>query len=236
MKPIQKSPTNFGLNAIPKSAISRLFNGLLSLADAQSYAQMLAQDPWEFALRVTELRSFGLTSADFRWLLHAGYILVCPRTKPVARNGSARNHKIVIKDEWLVILRDDAGDEVRRCMGAFTNRTGGGQKRRIRRQDSISPSMRIRYEAERRELFVGKQLVKRFPATARNQAAILEGFQNDSWQMRIANPMRATAGKSRAQQLRDAVHDLNVGQKPRRLRFHSDEKGRSVWWEFISAH
>jgi hypothetical protein len=221
------------LDTIHENALPRLLKGLSSLADARLYAQMLKQNPWEFALQLFELRALGLTSADFRWLLHSGYILLRPQRKSAVVKEFGCFRGIEFKEEWLVILRDEAVEEVRRFLRPAADRKAGGGRPLILSNADASGRATVRFHAERRELFVGDRLVKRLPASARNQAAILEGFQTVSWQTRIANPLPAANSRRRAQQLRDTVHDLNAGQKPRRLRFHSDEKGRSIWWEFI---
>lgn len=55
---------------------------------------------------------------------------------------------------------------------------------------------------------------------------ILESFQARGWPKSIKNPL--TLGQH---QLHETISYLNEGIKPKRLRFHGQEGGRSIYWE-----
>src|SRR5262245_57533324 len=88
------------------------------------------------------------------------------------------------------------------------------------------------WDAIRRELRLGKRVVKRFRQPARNQETILAAFQEDGWPPRIDNPLPRKGDTQAVDRLHEAVKKLN--RAPRRLiRFLSDGNGLGILWEVI---
>ncbi len=55
-------------------ASSHLIAGLVQLLRALDYATDVGGDAWDFAVEIAELRSAGMTTSDFRWLVSKGFV------------------------------------------------------------------------------------------------------------------------------------------------------------------
>jgi hypothetical protein len=86
------------------------------------------------------------------------------------------------------------------------------------------------WDADRRELRLGKLVVKRFRQPAENQELILAAFEEDGWPPRIDNPLASDGDTDAVDRLHDAVKKLNR-QAKRLIRFRSDGRGTGVLWE-----
>ncbi|MGO9110091.1 MAG: hypothetical protein ACLP9L_12735 [Thermoguttaceae bacterium] len=53
---------------------SHLIAGLSLLLRAFDYATDIGVDVWDFAIEISELRSAGMTTSDFRWLVSKGFV------------------------------------------------------------------------------------------------------------------------------------------------------------------
>ncbi len=81
---------------------------------------------------------------------------------------------------------------------------------------------------DRRELWNGKQLCKRYRQLAGNQITILRAFEEEEWPHRIDDPLSGKAGKDHKRRLRDTVRSMNDGLK--HLRFECDGTGEGIIW------
>jgi hypothetical protein len=86
------------------------------------------------------------------------------------------------------------------------------------------------WDGERRELRMGKLVVKRFRQPAKNQELILAAFEEDSWPPRIDNPLSSNGDTDAVDRLHDAVKKLNR-QRKKLIHFRSDGRGLGVMWE-----
>ncbi len=77
------------------------------------------------------------------------------------------------------------------------------------------------------------QLLRQFRPDASNQRRILDAFEQQAWRNPLDNPLPRTDGIDRKQRLRQTIKRLNCGQKPPRIRFHTNRKGQ-IWWEAIT--
>lgn len=82
------------------------------------------------------------------------------------------------------------------------------------------------WEADCGRLKLGEVVVRKVRKlrTPTNVEKILDAFTAAGWPTSIPNPLG-----NDAQQLHEAVQSLNTGLFV--LRFHSQEGGRSIWWE-----
>src|SRR5271157_627243 len=53
---------------------SHLIAGLSQLLCAFDYATDVGRDVWDFAIEIAELRSAGMSTSDFRWLVSKGFV------------------------------------------------------------------------------------------------------------------------------------------------------------------
>lgn len=125
-------------------------------------------------------------------------------------------------------------DELRRIdasltAGEFDCRAAGGLP-------CLYPPATPRFDAERRELFVGDVRLHCFAAQAYNETMILASFEARSWPRRLYEPL----GKVKASNgryggwLKTAIYRLNQCQQPCLIRFHSYPSDRAAGWEWRS--
>jgi hypothetical protein len=98
-------------------------------------------------------------------------------------------------------------------------------------RDTTSPESknRPRWDKDRRELWFGKKLLKRFSGhSARNQVAILVSFEETGWAPRIDSPFP----RGETQKLKDAMRGLNKVTEGQGLRFRLNGAGdEGLCWE-----
>jgi hypothetical protein len=87
------------------------------------------------------------------------------------------------------------------------------------------------WDQDRRMLFFGGQLVKRFRWQAVNQEAILSAFQEEGWPTRIDDPLTPSQEIVAKRRLSDTIKCLNRGRANPLLRFGGDGTGEGVIWE-----
>jgi len=87
------------------------------------------------------------------------------------------------------------------------------------------------WDAERRELWFGGVLVKKFHNPAPCQEAILIEFQKEGWRSRIDNPLSRLPDKNPKTRLHNAVNALNRWHLAKMIRFRNDGHGTGVIWE-----
>jgi hypothetical protein len=224
-------------NAIPL----KLQHGLAAMLEAVNYAAATNRDRWEFAVEIGELRKLGLSENDLRFLVriqcveHASEITatgndhrrfrrtgdVCftRRTCFVLTSkgiAAANGHP----DEWA------AGNASVRCPAIRL--TLGSEPHGA---DQV-PS----WDTDRRTLFFGGQVVKRFRWRAINQEMILSAFQEEGWPARIDDPLCPSPSIDMKRRLSDTVKCLNRGQERRLLQFRGDGTGQGIQWEPSIPH
>jgi hypothetical protein len=98
------------------------------------------------------------------------------------------------------------------------------------------PPLTPTWDCERREIRMGKQLVKQFKLPSANQEMILAAFQEEGWPVRIDDPLPQLRELDPKRRLHDAIKGLNRHQKHRLIRFMGDGSGQGVRWEAITAN
>ena len=91
------------------------------------------------------------------------------------------------------------------------------------------------WDGERRELSVGRTVIKRFSVPAENQELILSAFQEEAWPAHLDDPLPPAPGLDCKRRLHSAIQCLNRNQKAPLLRFHGDGCGRGLLWERLSV-
>ena len=91
------------------------------------------------------------------------------------------------------------------------------------------------WDRERRELRMGRILIKRFCVPAENQEIVLSAFQEEAWPAHIDDPLPPAAEIEPKRRLHATIQRLNCNQKVRLLNFHGDGYGRGLCWERVSA-
>jgi hypothetical protein len=90
------------------------------------------------------------------------------------------------------------------------------------------------WDADRRQLHVGGQLVKWFRVPAASQEALLAAFEEESWPAHIDDPLPGVPDGVPKQRLNSAIKRLNDCQTNRLIHFHGDGRGEGVRWTLIA--
>jgi hypothetical protein len=91
------------------------------------------------------------------------------------------------------------------------------------------------WDRGRRELRIGRILIKRFCVPAENQEIVLSAFQEEAWPAHIDDPLPPAKEIDPKRRLHATIQRLNCNQKARLLHFHGDGYGRGICWERLSA-
>jgi hypothetical protein len=200
------------------------------LTRAHEYARQLRRPVWDFALEIEAFWYAGLTSNDLRWLVCQGYAEHgIERTAPGHEHRAFRKARHLRLDRRSCFVLTEAG-------AALTAR--GHPRPAFRawpeKADGDHPpgpqAGQPRWDADLRELWLGRELVKQFTRPARNQELILAAFQEEGWPARIDDPLPCHPDRDPVQCLHDAINRLNRHQNRPLLRFHGDGSGRGVRW------
>ena len=90
------------------------------------------------------------------------------------------------------------------------------------------PPPKPRWDAERRELYFGGALCKKFRQPAKNQEPILQSFEEEGWPSRIDDPLPGDPEADTRQRLADAVRALNA--KNAAILFELDGTSEGILW------
>lgn len=84
------------------------------------------------------------------------------------------------------------------------------------------------WDRRRRELRLGKTVIKEFVWPAPNQERILHAFQQAGWPNQIRDPLPRKRGICPKRRLHDAIKCLNRNRMHRDIKFHGDGTGQGV--------
>lgn len=219
------------------------------LAEARHFAEQFGCDLWQFAVEWRHFRDAGISISELRYLLLRGFIAqadeVTEANEELRRFRSVYGHRISRRAAF--ILTPEGWSWWRPCCGsseadASTEPHYSASPRVVRALRSVPPRAERerqprrmvevpRWDSVRRELCVGKDVVKRFKLPCANQETILAAFQEEGWPPRIDDPLPPQLNHDPKQRLRDTLRSLNRNQKIRRLVFKGDGTGQGVLWE-----
>jgi hypothetical protein len=92
---------------------------------------------------------------------------------------------------------------------------------------------RPKWDEQRRQLRVGRVLVKEFKLPSPNQETVLMAFEEEGWPPRIDDPLPPVAQLDPRRRLHDTIKALNRKQKRDLIRFRGDGSGEGIRWEPI---
>lgn len=96
---------------------------------------------------------------------------------------------------------------------------------------SLSKDVHPTWDEERKELWFGPHLIKRFRFQSPNQEMILAVFHEEGWPAKIDDPLPSVPNQTPRQRLHDAIKNLNRHRLNRLIRFAGDGTGEGVRWE-----
>jgi len=92
------------------------------------------------------------------------------------------------------------------------------------------------WDAQLRELRLGRVLVKQFRQPSANQERILSAFQEEGWPPRIDDPLPPDPEHDPKQRLRTTLKSLNRSQQQALIRFRSDGTGQGILWTMVEEN
>jgi hypothetical protein len=206
--------------------------GFRLLLEASRSAVECRVDWWEFAVAISELEAAGLSHGHLRWLVRHGYAEHgCERTTTRSKKRAFdRSVNLAFTPRTCFALT---------ALGLTFVGSIVDEHAKVRlltapsaievRQANAPPS----WLQERRELWWGGYLVKRFRTPAGNQEALLTVFQEEGWPPRIDDPLPPIANRDAKVRLHDTIKALNRCQAHAVLRFHGDGTGQAVFWKVV---
>jgi hypothetical protein len=90
-----------------------------------------------------------------------------------------------------------------------------------------------RWDADGRQLWFGKRLLKSYRQPAHRQVAVLAAFEKAGWGAHIDDPFSPEPRErpqDAGQRLHDTIHNLNRGLPAGTIEFHGDGTGAGVRW------
>ncbi len=195
------------------------------LLQAYASSRALKRDLWDFAVEIDPLRAAGLTNTHLRWLLCQGYAV---HAEERSRAGEQRRRfrpvaNLKFSRRTCVVLTEAGFAYAQACAAPQTEAP-----------PAVRPHPRPLWDAARRELWLGPQLVKRFKQPAANQELVLAAFQEEGWPPRIFDPLPPVEGQDGKRRLHSTINNLNRGHEHWLLRFQGGGDGISICWQLVA--
>lgn len=193
----------------------RVVAALELLLDAQRYAVDLGVPVAEFAIGLDALQHRAVEEIDVRWLLAKGYVSVVD-THEFA-GGPQLVRLAPLPSVSFVITDQGAAYAARTLVGASAGGADPGGDRPV-------------WDASRRELRLGRRIVKQFRVPARNQETVLACFEEEGWPPLIDDPLPPVMDLESKRRLHDTINALNRCQSGPGIRFQGDGSGCGIRW------
>jgi hypothetical protein len=204
----------------------------------------------------------GLTTSDFRWLVCKGYVNHAREITRLGEDGRTfeREGNLTLTEQTCLVLTDTglrfavellAGGPLPHepRLDPLTHETGfasrsdpprtvDGERSRPHETtlDSRSAAGSIpEWDRDRQELRLGRVIVKQFKVPAPNQEIVLASFEEESWPIRIDDPLPVHPSIAAKQRLHETITSLNRNQRTRLINFSGDGSGQGVRWEAFSV-
>jgi hypothetical protein len=213
----------------------RMRDGLELFWRAAKYAMNAGLDRWDFAVDVDEVRNAGLGPTDLRWLIAKGYVDHARETDANAHEHRSfeAQHRFRFKPDSCFVLTELGVAFVRIGLLEPLRAVAAGPDLA---DPTAAPEVQANHQAPRwdllrRELWVGKVLVKQYRVPAPRQEMVLTVFQEENWPPRIDDPLPPQTAIDPKRQLHATISSLNRSQKQALIQFRGDGSGTGVLWE-----
>jgi hypothetical protein len=207
------------------------------LLQAHDYALELGQDNWDMAVELEALRSARLTNSDLRWLLAKGYI--DHAVEATGAEDSARHFRrsplLRFSAPTCVILTRAGVSVAREALSSDQSNAAVAQVSICQLPPVDELAERPKWDEQRRQLRVGRALVKEFKLPSPNQETVLMAFEEEGWPPRIDDPLPPVAQLDPRRRLHDTIKALNRKQKHCLIRFRGDGSGEGIRWEPLGS-
>lgn len=235
---------------VVSTAMESLRNGLRILLRAHEYALDLGCDAWDYAVEIRTLRDAGFSCVDFRWLVTKGYVLVGQEVGLTGEEGRTFRAcpALALTEHNCYILTDlgvKAARQIQLCDPSWSTQRAFAEEHfeddlrplaSPRNSCRPAPALIPHWDSARHELWLGDQMVKCFKLPSPNQEAILTAFEEESWSVRIDDPLPPVPDLDPKRRLQDTIKSLNRCQRSPALRFSGDGTGEGILWEILPAN
>jgi hypothetical protein len=211
---------------------------LSALLRALEYAQSTRRPAWDFALDVEQLRATGLTDCDLRWLACKGFVKHALETsRPPGMQRTFDEEPILRLSECSSFILTQRGMLLtKRLLETIIAPAADLDNQSL----PTAPELKAcgdripSWDRERRELRMGRILVKRFCVPAENHVKVLSAFQEEAWPAHIDDPLPPAAEIDPKRRLHSTIQCLNRNHRAPLLHFHGDGTGCGVRWELLA--
>ncbi|WDQ16644.1 hypothetical protein [Rhodopirellula sp. P2] len=202
---------------------------LQALQEAREYATDLQCSAQEFAISVADAESMGIGTNDLIWMTRKGWVrtfgteefqLDVGELDSALPSSGWRHARFVLGDLGLRLVQ--GGSEL--SVAEMPNAVEPSSR-------CSSPASKPSWDPERHELTFQGKLVKRFRWPATNQEVVLSAFQEESWPLRIDDPLPGADDLEPKRRLSDTIKCLNRNQQYSLLRFRGDGTGEGIIWD-----
>ncbi|MBV9121785.1 MAG: hypothetical protein JO112_00315 [Planctomycetes bacterium] len=211
-----------------------LYQALIDLLQAYEYAREVHCRNWDFAVELDALRTVGFTASDLRWLVCKGYAEHAAEVNlgPARQRAFRRTGRLRFCRSTCVVLTE-AGVAFAYAACASRGKRGRSRSPRFHKgADRIVRCKMPHWDSARRELRLGKMVIKEFKQPAPSQEMILNAFQEEGWPSHIDDPLPPPPDQDAKRHLHNTITNLNRHQKIPLLRFLGNGNGSGVRWEF----
>jgi hypothetical protein len=200
--------------------------GLDLLLEGLECAEDLGENPWSFAIEFRALAERQLSTSQLWWLIRKGYIEHrLELTSPGDNERTFRQMGMLGLCPKSCFVLTQAGAEFARNVDSSVENA----------QSSSDLAAAPRWDAVRRELWLGAEVVKRYRSPASNQECILAAFEASGWRRRIPDPLPPLKDLVKGmKRLHNTIQHLNKHQHRARIHFGGDGTGLGVRWELES--
>ena len=189
---------------------------------------------WDFAIEISSLVAAGHNVNDLRWLSAAGYVehaVEVSRSKDTSRRFQ-RSNNLGFHPRTCFVLTPAGIRAAKRWASPGPRHAG---TLRCFTAPAIEPAadadLLPSWDADRRILRLGNDIVKQFHVPAQAQEAVLQAFEEDGWPPAIDDPLPPEPEQCPKRRLRATLQRLNGGQINRLLNFRGDGSGERIVWE-----
>jgi hypothetical protein len=194
-----------------------LTEALELLLVAVEQAREGGRPPSEFTVEAPALADAGLTALELGRMIRAGIVAYGTATPPATTQGApgaAAPGRLFLTDAGAAAV------QAARAAAAAAD---------------AWPPLRPRWDPHRREVWLGKTLIKRFQRTATNQELLLAAFEELGWPPYVDDPLPPEPGQDQRSRLGDAIKCLNRRRRCGRLHFRMDGTGEGARWEVVRS-
>jgi hypothetical protein len=201
------------------------------LAEAASFAAELTCDAWEFAIELADFHAAGVSSTTLRWMLKNTLIEHAVETTPAHHPRRTFKQVPNLKFGRRSCFAFSPASLAHRDQLQRSDRSAEQVVLPGRLQDA--PGNLPSWDFNKRELRVGRVLIKQFKQPALDQITILNAFQEDGWPACIDDPLAPQLHQDSKRRLHNTISNLNRNQRARLIRFYGNGSGAAIGWELV---